>query len=58
MTNQPLTYDEIKKYAPSVFTTEPSQSVSQKYTFIPTLQMVEDMSKQGWLPYKAEQKKI
>ena len=57
MTNQPLTYDEIKKYAPSVFTTEPSQNVSKKYTFIPTLQMVEDMSKQGWLPYKAEQRK-
>ena len=57
MTNQPLTYEEIKNNAPSVFTTEPSEKVSKKYTFIPTLQMVEDMSKQGWLPYKAEQRK-
>ena len=57
MMNQPLTYDEIKRDAPSVFTEEPSNKVSKKYTFIPTLQMVEDMSRQGWLPYKAEQRK-
>ena len=38
MTNQPLTYEEIKNNAPSVFTTEPSEKVSKKYTFIPTLQ--------------------
>ena len=30
MMNQPLTYDEIKRDAPSVFTEEPSNKVSKK----------------------------
>ena len=54
--NNPLTEDELKDVAPSVFATGPSHKVSSKYTFIPTTQILEDLSKESWLPYAASQR--
>ena len=54
---QPLSYQEIQEIAPSIFTTEPSEKVSDKYSFIPTVQVLEDMNKLGWKPYQASQRK-
>jgi len=40
--------DEIKRLASSVFTMTPSSDVSEKYTHIPTSQVIEDMRQLGW----------
>jgi len=52
----PLTEQEILDRAPSVFATEASGHVSEKYTFIPTTQVIEDMEALGWKVYSAEQR--
>jgi hypothetical protein len=43
-----LSNDQIKKQAPSVFTSTASPTVSDKFTHIPTSQVIEDMGKLGW----------
>jgi hypothetical protein len=43
-----LSNDQIKKQAPSVFTSTPSPDTSEKYTHIPTSVVIEDMEKLGW----------
>jgi len=37
----PLTEQEIREKAPSVYAEEPSGHVSEKYTFIPTTQVIQ-----------------
>lgn len=51
--NACLTMDEIRQKAPSVFTSEPQEGVSKKYTHIPTSVVVEDLQKLGWNVTKA-----
>jgi hypothetical protein len=36
--------------APSIFATEPYHAVSDRYAFIPTLQIVERLISEGWVP--------
>jgi hypothetical protein len=49
--------DEIKRLASSVFTMTPSNDVSEKYTHIPTSQVIEDMRQLGWDVVDAKQVK-
>jgi len=56
-TQVPLTEQELKKAAPSIFTSEPSYKVSNKYSFIPTTRILEDLNKLGWEPFEASQRK-
>jgi len=56
-TPSPLTIQDLKNNAPSIFTTEPSYKVSKKYSFIPTTRILEDLNKLGWEPYEASQRK-
>jgi hypothetical protein len=49
--------DEIKRLASSVFTMTASQDVSEKYTHIPTSQVIEDMRQLGWGVVDAKQVK-
>lgn len=44
----PLTPEQIAERAPQVYTQAPHDRVSNKYTFLPTYQIVEDMEKLGW----------
>jgi len=53
----PLTTKELKELAPSIFTTQPSYKVSNKYTFMPTTRIIEDLNKLGWEPFEASQRK-
>jgi hypothetical protein len=43
-----LTVEQIKEKAPQVFANSPSEKVSDKYTFIPTNQIIQDMDQLGW----------
>lgn len=61
--NQPLDNDMLKHYAPSIFAETPWQGngdkrgMSNKYAFIPTIQVVDAMRKEGFIPIKASQGK-
>lgn len=52
-----LNNDQLNKFAPSVFAQAPSDKVSDRYSFIPTIQVVDVLREQGWLPTKAMQSK-
>ena len=38
----------IKEIAPSVFATSPSSKMSNRYVFVPTVEILENFEKQGW----------
>lgn len=44
----PLSDDQIKRFAPSVFAETPWQSMTSKYLFIPTVEIVQAMRKEGF----------
>jgi hypothetical protein len=48
-----LTREQIKKAAPSVFTTSRFKDLSDKYVHIPTDRIIEDMEVMGWKVSKA-----
>jgi hypothetical protein len=54
----PLTNEQLFRVAPSIFAGERHESRSEKYTFIPTIQVVEGLRKEGlrkegFLPFSA-----
>jgi len=53
--NQPLTNDQLLRIAPSIFATQPWERMSERYTFIPTINLVERMRAEGFVPYSANQ---
>jgi hypothetical protein len=53
--NQHLTNDQLMRTAPSVFATQPWDRMSAKYAFIPTIQVVEKMRSEGFVPVAASQ---
>ncbi len=52
---QILSNDHLMKFAPSIFATAPWSEVSDKYTFIPTIDIVEALRGEGFLPVFANQ---
>ena len=53
-----MSLDEIRKVAPSVFATEPHNAVSQEYKFIPTIEIMQTLMGQGWLPVQAGEHRV
>ena len=51
----PLTIDQIAKYAPSAMATQAHESRSDRYTYIPTVAIIEGMIKNGFQPFSASQ---
>jgi len=51
----PLTLDQIAQYAPSAMATHAHDSRSQRYTYIPTVNIIEGMIRSGFQPFKASQ---
>ncbi len=47
---KPLTNEELKAKAPSLFQEQPYHEVSEKYHFIPTIDIVENLREQSWFP--------
>lgn len=50
MLQVPLTNSELLEKAPSLFTREPHQDASDKYHFIPTIDVVEEIRANNWYP--------
>jgi len=52
-----LSKEQIMEAAPAVYTTQPHPKVSDKYSFLPTYQIIEDMEKLGWSVSSAKMSK-
>ena len=50
-----LSLQSLREVAPSVFATSPSPKMSNKYTFVPTIEVVENFDREGWKVYSAKQ---
>ena len=54
----PLSNDQINSVAPSVFANHASEKTSDRYTFVPTIQVVDILRNQGWSPVQAFQSRV
>jgi len=52
---QALSNDQIMRTAPSVFASQPWEGMSDRYTFIPTIQIVDKMRAEGFQPVAVSQ---
>ncbi|MDX1655060.1 MAG: DUF932 domain-containing protein [Candidatus Competibacteraceae bacterium] len=53
--DRPLTEEEMQHYAPSVFATEAHGSRSARYTYIPTIEVLRGLGKEGFQPFSVVQ---
>lgn len=51
--HNPLTNDQIMAVAPSIFADEKHGSRSERYTYIPTITVVEQLRNEGFMPFMA-----
>lgn len=56
--NRPLTDDEIRRFAPSIFAEEKHDSRSARYTYIPTIDVLNGLRKEGFQPFLACQTRV
>lgn len=54
----PLTNEQLKAQAPTLFTTEPHREVSEKYHFIPTIEVIDEIRKNNWYPISASEASV
>lgn len=52
---QVLSQDTLRRYVPSAFVSEPYQAMSAKYRMIPTIQVIDHLANNGFLPVEARQ---
>lgn len=50
-----LSNEQLFRIAPAIFAQEPAHSVSDKYTFIPTIDIIDGLRAEDWFPVKAQQ---
>jgi hypothetical protein len=53
-----LSNDQIRHYAPSVLAEEAHESRGERYTFIPTIQVIDGLRAQGFRPYEVRQTRV
>ncbi len=51
----PLTDDQIRNVAPSIFAVEPWGNCSDRYIFIPTAEIMQGLRNNGFMPYEVQQ---
>ncbi|BEB31960.1 hypothetical protein VEE44_37640 [Escherichia coli] len=56
--DRPLTRDELAHYVPSVFSEEKHESRSNRYTYIPTITLLDDLQREGFQPFFACQTRV
>ena len=50
-----MTIEQLKETTPAVFTTQPSPKMSNKYVFVPTIDIIENFNREGWQIATAKQ---
>ncbi|MCX6076289.1 MAG: DUF932 domain-containing protein [Campylobacterales bacterium] len=58
MSKFPLTHAELMKQAPALFTEQPHYDVSDKYHFIPTIDVIDEIKKNNWYPVSVSEAKV
>ena len=53
-----LSDEELRRCAPSIFATQPIDTVSDRYSFLATSSILKGMRENGWAPVRAEQQSI
>lgn len=54
----PLTDDQIRQYAPSIFADAPHESRSERYAYIPTSHVLDKLRAEGFQPFAVAQAKV
>ena len=55
---QILTHDQLHRTAPAVFAQQPDTAVSDRYGFVPTINVVDALQAEGWYPVRAQQTNV
>ena len=58
MSKIPLTQDELLAQAPALFTEEPHYDVSDKYHFIPTIDVINEIKANNWYPVSVSEASV
>jgi Domain of unknown function (DUF932) len=53
-----LSDEELRHCAPSIFASQPIDTVSNRYSFLPTSSILREMRQNGWVPVRAEQQNV
>lgn len=56
--NRPLTTDELMRVVPSAFSADKHESRSERYTYIPTITLIDRLRAEGFEPYYASQSRV
>lgn len=56
--DRPLTREELMSHVPSVFSEEKHESRSERYTYIPTITLLESLKREGFEPFFACQTRV
>ncbi|OSJ89789.1 DUF932 domain-containing protein, partial [Salmonella enterica] len=56
--DRPLTHEELMQYTPSVFGEEKHASRSERYAYIPTITLLENLRREGFEPFFACQSRV
>jgi len=56
--HNPLSDDQIMRVAPSIFATEPHERMSERYTEIPTISVLNALRSEGFLPFMVAQTRV
>lgn len=49
--DRPLTHEELMSHVPSVFGSDKHESRSDRYTYIPTITILESLQREGFEPF-------
>jgi len=58
MSINPLTINQLKEQAPALFTEQPHYDVSDKYHFIPTIDVVNEIKANNWYPVSVSEASV
>ena len=50
-----IPFEQLKSQVPSIFATNPSTKMTDKYIFVPTMEILEKFEREGWGIYSAKQ---
>jgi hypothetical protein len=56
--NEPLVNDQLLRFVPSIFAEDKHESRSERYTYIPTIQILDGLRKEGFQPFYAAQSRV
>ena len=56
--DHPLSDDQIRRVAPSIFADAPHESRSERYSYIPTAAVLTELRKEGFQPFMVTQTRV